>query len=68
MIDYKIQCIPPKNLKYNAEPFELFFMHENAMLDFMDIVPSGYKTRHYRQDKDDNWEPINTWLKAVAMD
>tara|TARA_B100000929_G_scaffold93329_2_gene73257 strand:- start:2267 stop:2500 length:234 start_codon:yes stop_codon:yes gene_type:complete len=58
--NYKIECVPPDDVGYAAHPFEVFFETEEAMFDFMDIVPRSYTTKHYQKTDTDEWKMIGT--------
>lgn len=58
MKNYKIECVPCTGLVYPSHTFEVFFKSEEAMFDFMDIVPKAYTTKHYRKDDGDEWTLI----------
>ena len=53
-------------------PFEVFFEKEEAMYDFMDIVPDSYSTKHFERDeRTGDWELIATipgWRRDCCND
>jgi hypothetical protein len=67
MENYKVECIASTGLPYLAHPFEVFFDKEEAMFDFMDIVPDSYTTKHYqRNNRNSKWTliaEIEGWRK-----
>ena len=70
MENYKVECIPHTGLPYVTHPFEVFFEKEEAMFDFMEIVPDYFTTKHYEKSKD-KWEliaEIPGWRKDCSND
>ena len=53
---FKIECVPSSGLDYSAYPFEVFFATEEAVFDFMDIVPPKYLAKHYDRAANGRWE------------
>ena len=62
MENYKVECIPHTGLPYVTHPFEVFFEKEEAMFDFMEIVPNTYATKHYEK------LGVGDWLLIAEID
>ena len=57
---YKVECSASGGLTYLHDSFEVLFSKEESMIDFMDILPDSYSTKHYKRDDDGNWTLIET--------
>tara|TARA_R100000306_G_C4254492_1_gene82113 strand:+ start:97 stop:327 length:231 start_codon:yes stop_codon:yes gene_type:complete len=59
--NYKVECVAHTGISYLQHPFEVFFEKEEAMYDFMDIVPDSYSTKHFQRDTETGeWDLIAT--------
>ena len=70
--NYKIECVAHTGIEYLQHPFEVFFEKEEAMYDFMDIVPDSYSTKHFERDeRTGKWELMATipgWRRDCCND
>jgi len=57
---YKVECLASGGLVYLHDSFEVLFSKEESMIDFMDILPDSYSTKHYKKDGDGSWTLIGT--------
>ena len=55
---YKVECFAATGLSYLCDPFEVCFDKEEAMLDFMETVPTSYTTKNYSKNENGNWDCI----------
>lgn len=58
---YKVECFASGGLVYLHDSFEVLFYKEESMIDFMNILPDSYSTKHYKRDDDDNWTLIGNY-------
>ena len=55
---YKVECLAATGLSYLSDPFEVCFDREETMIEFMEVVPRSYTTKHYVKNDDGTWDVI----------
>ena len=58
---YKVECLASGSLTYLNESFEVLFYKEESMINFMNILPDSYSTKHYKKNDDGNWTLIENF-------